>query len=146
MKVMKHIRSRVLTPLAIILSAVAATANLSAQTPETVPVSITQIFKRAHPEAKDREVIVQRIELAPGASPPPHVHPGMVTGYVISGSLDFQVEGEPLLHLKAGDTFFEAPGSKHLVARNTDKKEKAVLIAFVINPKDQDVAQPMKGH
>lgn len=109
---------------------------------EDKSVVITKLFQRAHPEAADREVIVQRIELEPGASAKPHVHPGMVTGYVVSGELEFQVAGEPLLKLKAGDTFFEPPGSQHLVARNTGK-EKTVLVAFVINPKGQAVAQPL---
>ena len=134
----------------ILISLFLATAgfgmDLPAQTPEVQPVTITQLFKRDHPEAKDRDVIVQRIELLPGASAPPHVHPGMVTGYVVSGNLDFQLEGEPLQKLQAGDTFFELPGSKHIVARNLSKTEKTVLVAFVINPKNQDVAQPMKGH
>jgi quercetin dioxygenase-like cupin family protein len=106
-------------------------------------VTITQVSKRPHPDQPDKEIIVQRIELAPGAAALPHAHPGMVTGYVISGRLEFQVKGEPLLQLKAGDTFFEPAGSLHMVARNPDDKEKTVLIAFVINPKGQPVAQPL---
>lgn len=110
------------------------------------PVTITQILKRPHPDNPAQDVIVQRIDLIPGGSAPPHLHPGMVTGYVISGVLEFQIEGGPLLTLKAGDTFFEPPGSKHLVARNPDPKQKTELVAFVINPKDQPTAQPLKSH
>ena len=75
------------------------------------PVSITELFRRDHPELADKEIIVKRIELGPGASAPPHVHPGMVTGYVETGALEFQLKGGPLLKLKAGDTFFEPPGT-----------------------------------
>ena len=128
------------------LSLCLLTAGLAAQTPETKPVTITQLFKRDNPEDKDKDIIVQRIELAPASSASPHVHPGMVTGYVVSGTLEFQVAGEPLLTLHAGDTFFEPPGSKHMVARNPDQSEKTVLIAFVVNPKNQAVAQPLEGH
>lgn len=120
--------------------------NLSAQSPEINPVTITPLFKRENPENKDRDIIVQRIELAPASSAAPHVHPGMVTGYVVSGTLEFQVAGEPLLTLHAGDTFFEPPGSKHMIARNPDKAEKTVLIAFVVNPKNQATAQPLEEH
>lgn len=84
------------------------------------PVTITEIFKRPHPELADKEVLVQRIELQPKASAPPHQHAGMVTGYVESGTLEFQIKGEKLKTLRAGDTFFEPPGSHHLVARNPD--------------------------
>lgn len=129
-----------------ILLAFSLPAPVSAQPPSDGPVKITQLFKRSHPEYRNRDVIVQRVELAPGGSAPAHVHPGMVTGYVLSGALEFQLAGEPLRTLRAGDTFFEAPGSKHLVARNLSKRSKAVLIAFVENPKNTPVAQPYKGH
>lgn len=113
---------------------------------EPKPVVVTQIFNRPHPELSDKRVIVQRIELAPGASAPAHRHPGMVTGYVESGSLTFQVKGEPLLNLKKGDTFFEKPGSEHMIAENPSKTEPTVVIAFVINPKDSAVSEPLHGH
>ena len=128
-----------------LLMAGLATDSL-AQTPESKPVTITQLFKRENPEDKDKDIVVQRIELAPTASAAPHVHPGMVTGYVVSGTLEFQVAGKPLLTLHAGDTFFEPPGSKHMIARNPDKSEKTVLIAFVVNPKNQATALPLDGH
>ena len=132
--------------LSLGLLAISFAADSQAQTPEAKPVTITQLFKRENPEAKDKDIIVQRIELAPDSSAAPHVHPGMVTGYVVSGTLEFQVAGEPLLTLHAGDTFFEPPGSKHMVARNPNKSEKTVLIAFVVNPKNQATAKPLDEH
>ena len=119
---------------------------ISASAEDTVPVKITEIFKRQHPELADKEVLVKRIELQPGASAPPHVHPGMVTGYVETGVLEFQIKGEPLLKLKAGDTFFEPPGSHHMVARNPDPATKAVVIAFVVNPKGAPLSTPLEDH
>lgn len=113
---------------------------------EDAPVTITKIFKRAHPELADKEVLVKRIELKPGASAPPHVHPGMVTGYVANGTIEFQLQGEELQTLKAGDTFFEPPGSHHIVARNPGDKETAVIIAFVVNPKGAPLSTPLEGH
>lgn len=110
------------------------------------PVQITELFKRAHPEHADKEVLVKRIELQPGASAPPHVHPGMVTGYVERGTLEFQLKDEPLLKLKAGDTFFEPPGSHHMVAKNPDTSATTVVIAFVINPKGAPLSTPLEGH
>ena len=82
----------------------------------------------------------------PGASAPPHIHPGAVTGYVQEGSLEFQLKDGPLLKLKAGDTFYEPAGSHHMVARNTDEKTKVVIIAFVINPKGAPLSTPIEGH
>lgn len=109
-------------------------------------VSIDVIFKRDHPELADKDVIVKRIELKPGASAPPHIHPGMITGYVMSGNLEFQLKGEPLQKLKAGDTFFEPPGSHHMVAHNPSADSSTVIIAFVVNPKGQPLSTPIEGH
>ncbi len=111
---------------------------------DDAPVKITELFKRDHPELADKEIIVKRIELGPGASAPPHIHPGMVTGYVETGTLEFQLKDGPLLKLKAGDTFFEPPGSHHMVARNTDPAAKVVIITFVVNPKGAALSIPIE--
>lgn len=107
-------------------------------------VTKTVIFKRDHPEQADKEIIVQRIELKPGAGAPAHLHPGFITGYVESGTLEFQLKGEPLKTLKAGETFFEPPGSHHIVGRNPDASAKTVVIAFIVNPKGAEISTPLK--
>jgi quercetin dioxygenase-like cupin family protein len=135
----------------LILAALIAALNLvtplaTAADKEKEPVEITEIFKRAHPELSDKEVLVKRIELQPGASAPPHVHPGMVVGYVERGSIEFQLKDGPLLKLKTGDTFFEPPGAHHMVAKNLDPANVAVIIAFVENPKGAPLSTPLEGH
>ena len=106
------------------------------------PVTITEVFRQPHPELADREILVKRIELEPGAAAPAHVHPGMVTGYVLAGELEFQLRGGPLQHFKAGATFFEPPGSHHLVAKNPGAT-KTTIIAFVVNPKGAPLSTPL---
>lgn len=108
------------------------------------PVSIVEIFRRDHPEQADKEVLVKRIELKPGAVDVPHVHTGLITGYVESGTFEFQLKGESLKTLKAGEIFFEPPGSHHIVARNPDKSSKTVLIVFVVNPRGAPLSTPLK--
>lgn len=108
------------------------------------PVTIVEITKYSHPEQANKEVLVKRIELKPGATDVPHVHTGMITGYIERGSFEFQLKGEPLKTLKAGDTFFEPPGSHHMVARNPDASSNTVIIAFVVNPKGAPLSTPLK--
>ncbi len=135
--------------LSFAITAVVAALSLAGGTiraADEAPVVITEIFKRDHPEAAGKEVLVKRIELKPGASAPPHVHPGMVTGYVETGTLEFQLKGEALKSLKAGDTFFEPPGSHHMVARNPDATARTVIIAFVVNPKGAPLSMPLDTH
>lgn len=128
------------------MSALNLAAPLAATAADKEPVEIKEIFKRAHPELADKEVFVKRIELQPGASAPPHVHPGMVIGYVERGSIEFQLKDGPLLKLKTGDTFFEPPGAHHMVAKNLDPANIAVIIAFVENPKGAPLSTPLEGH
>ena len=120
--------------------------SLTVHAAEEAPVTITELFKRAHPERAEKEIIVKRIELKPGASAPAHVHPGMVTGYIETGTLEFQLKGEALKIFKTGDTFFEPPGSHHLVARNPDPTARTVIIAYVENPKGAPLSTPLEGH
>ena len=130
------------TPIRILILAL---ASFGLSTAAEEPVKITEIFKREHPDQADKEILVKRIELQPGAEAPPHVHPGMVTGYVESGKLEFQLKGGPLLKLKTGDTFFEPAGSHHMVAKNPDASTKTVIIAFVVNPKGAPLSTPIEG-
>ena len=133
---------RMKTPIRILMAA----AALSLASAAEEPVKITEIFKRDHPDQPDKVILVKRIELQPGASAPAHVHPGMVTGYVESGKLEFQLKDGPLLKLKAGDTFFEPAGAHHMVAKNPDPEVKTVVIAFVVNPKGAPLSTPLEGH
>jgi quercetin dioxygenase-like cupin family protein len=121
------------------------TLSLSILHADEPPVTITEIFKKDHPELKDKEIVVKRIELQPGVAAPPHVHPGMVTGYVQQGQFEFQIKGGPLLKLKAGDIFFEPAGSVHIVGKNTGT-EKVIIIAFVENPKGAPLSTPVDEH
>lgn len=111
---------------------------------EDSPVTITEIFRRDHPEQAGKEVLVKRIELKPGATDVPHVHSGMITGYVEKGTFEFQLKGEPVQTLKAGEIFFEPPGSHHILARNPDPSSTTVLIAFVVNPRGAPLSTPLK--
>ena len=138
---MKLLLGTILTSLTLLTS-----LGIAAEETPATPVTITELFKKDHPELADKEVVVKRIELKPGASAPPHVHPGMVTGYVETGTLEFQLKGEALKTLKAGDIFFEPPGSHHMVARNPDPSAKTVVIAFVINPKGAPLSTPLGDH
>ncbi|GEP41825.1 cupin domain-containing protein [Brevifollis gellanilyticus] len=133
-------------PTQLILALLSFAFLGAAAAADEAPVTITEIFKRDHPELADKEVVVKKIVVKPGAEAPPHMHPGMVTGYVEAGTLEFQIKGEELKVLKAGDIFFEPPGSHHLVAKNPDKSVTTIIIAFVVNPKGAPLSVPLEGH
>lgn len=58
---------------------------------------VKTLFERALPEihGEDLEVTLVEVDYGVGASSMPHRHPGAVFGYVLQGSIQIQVEGEP---------------------------------------------------
>jgi len=69
---------------------------------------------------RGREVIQVRVELDPGVTFGRHRHPGEEIIYVLEGSWEYQVEGEPPLTLEAGDVLFIPAGTIH-AAKNVGR-------------------------
>jgi quercetin dioxygenase-like cupin family protein len=78
-----------------------------------------------------REVVQTRVDFAPGAAFPKHMHPGEEIVYVIEGSLDYQLEGKPPVTLKAGEVLFIPAGTPHAV-KNPGSTNGAELGTYVV--------------
>ena len=77
------------------------------------------------------EVLQARVDFAPGASFPAHRHPGEEIIYVLSGTLEYELEGQPPVTLKAGDVLFVPTGVFHS-ARNLGTTQGSELATYVI--------------
>lgn len=95
------------------------------------------------PVAPDR-VAAYRVELPPGQSAGPHTHPGPVAGYVESGRIAFQRNGQPVRELHPGDVFFEPAGETIRHFDNMSGTEPATFIAFYLLGGDQPLIQPIQ--
>jgi len=93
--------------------------------------------------APDR-VEAYRVELPPGTPAGPHRHPGAVTGYVESGLIAFERDGQPARELHPGDVFVEP--AEEIIRRfdNASASEPAVFIAFYLLTGDQPLIQPIR--
>lgn len=78
-----------------------------------------------------REVVQVRVDIAPGVLAPRHSHPGEEIAYVIEGTLEYQLDGQPPLTLSAGDVLFIPSGAIHS-ARNVGKAEAAELATYIV--------------
>lgn len=78
-----------------------------------------------------REVIQVRVELAPGVAFPKHSHPGEEIVYVLEGSLEYEVGGEPPVTLEAGDVLFIPAGTIHS-AKNVGSGDGAELATYIV--------------
>ena len=75
-----------------------------------------------------REVRISILDREPGATSARHRHPGHHTfGFVVEGTYEFGINGEPSRTLKEGDVFYEPPTAVHSTSRNpsTDRRAKS---------------------
>ena len=78
-----------------------------------------------------REVIQVRVDFAPAAAFGKHSHPGAEIAYVLEGTLEYQLEGQPTLTLKAGEALFIPAGTIH-AARNVGSGNAAELATYIV--------------
>jgi quercetin dioxygenase-like cupin family protein len=85
------------------------------------------------PNVPGKSVTAIVVKYAPGAKSDKHHHAGSVLAYVLSGEIRSENSATgPVKVYKAGESFFEPPGSKHLVSENASATEPASLLAIFI--------------
>ncbi|MBZ5610373.1 MAG: cupin domain-containing protein [Acidobacteriia bacterium] len=122
------------TPLLLLLQAAG-----SAQ-----PAPRGPIFQQELPNLNldDWQVTVSEIVQAPGQAGRPHRHPGFVLVYVVDGELVTKVSGQAETAYKAGQVFWEAPGSTHEVSRNPSDSKPVKFVAFIFAKKGLQLTTP----
>jgi quercetin dioxygenase-like cupin family protein len=78
-----------------------------------------------------REVVQARVDLGPEAPFIKHTHPGEEIIYVLEGSLEYEVEGQPTKTYTAGDALTVPAGAVHAV-RNVGSGNAAELATYVV--------------
>lgn len=73
-------------------------------------------------------VEIKQITMAAGQTAPKHLHPCPVVGYVISGEVLFQAEGEEKMILREGDAFYE-PKNKNILHFDNASRDKTLTFA-----------------
>jgi quercetin dioxygenase-like cupin family protein len=116
-------------------------------------------FAATLPQASGRELVLKQdlpdlalkgwqmtaldLTYAPGQADKPHRHFGFVFGFVIEGEVKFQVDGGAETVYKAGQMFYEAPGSVHRVSANASATKPCRFLAMVFADKSSPVAAPV---
>jgi quercetin dioxygenase-like cupin family protein len=78
-----------------------------------------------------RQVVQQRVEIGPEAAAVKHTHPGEEIIYILEGSLEYQLEGQPTRTCNAGDALTVPAGVVHGV-RNVGSGNAAELATYVV--------------
>jgi quercetin dioxygenase-like cupin family protein len=95
-------------------------------------------------DTSPNRVAAYRVELPPGQAAGPHFHPGAVTGYIESGLIAFERDGQPVRELRPGEVFFEPAGETIHRFDNLSDREPAVFIAFYLLTGDQALIVPIR--
>jgi quercetin dioxygenase-like cupin family protein len=61
---------------------------------------------------------------------PRHTHPGVEVGYVLDGEADMMIDGQPVQHVKPGDSFVIPANTPHSV--KVGARPAKVLSTFVV--------------
>ena len=104
-------------------------ASAQAGSPED---KIELIGSYALPNVAGKRVTIVRVFYGPGGFTRPHRHAGSVTAYITKGEIRSQLGGGPVETFAVGQSFFEPPGSTHLVSANASATEPAELIAVFV--------------
>jgi len=103
-------------------------------------VAVKPNFEKAIHNIPGKSLIAVEVLYPPGGASHPHVHAksAFIYAYVVSGSIVSKVNNGAEQVYKAGESFYEEPGSRHPVSRNASETEPAKLLAvFVVDSDDK---------
>ena len=119
---------RELTVAVTLVPALAGAAPVSAPLPASLPIATFDV-----PQDKGaQEVQVVKREFPVGGSSGWHVHPGIETAYLLSGTMSLEMAGQPRMIQHPGDTFTVPRGVAHNGA-NIGKVPARLLITYVVD-------------
>ena len=90
----------------------------------------------------DRHAVQALAEFVPGGQAGKHTHPGEELGYVVEGTLQLEIAGQPPRTVKAGEAFFVPAGVVH-DGKNIGNGPAKVLATYIVE-KGKPVATPAK--
>jgi quercetin dioxygenase-like cupin family protein len=131
-------RQRLLLPLLFTTGVVLAGLAAAHGAGDTVKPN----FEHLITNIPGKSLIALEVLYPPGGASPPHTHAksSFIYAYVVSGSIASKVNDGPERVYKAGESFYEEPGSRHPVSRNASKTKPAKLLAvFVVDSGDKEL-------
>jgi quercetin dioxygenase-like cupin family protein len=117
-----------LAAVALFASAICSVSVAHAEGDQVKPVRAEKL-----PNVPGKSLTAVVVNYAPGGKSLSHHHAGSIFAYVLSGAIrsENSVTG-PAKVYQAGESFFEPPGSEHLVSENASATEPASLLAVFV--------------
>lgn len=121
--------------------AVALTAGLGVSLAQQSGIKRTLLLKQDL-SAEGREVVMGTAEIAAGGAAGKHYHHGEEVGYVLEGETILEIEGQPPLVLKPGQSYSIPAGKAH-DAKAAGEGSTKVLAVYIVE-KGKPLAVPVK--
>ncbi|WP_369990455.1 cupin domain-containing protein [Pseudomonas xanthosomatis] len=99
--------------------------------------------EQAPSNAPGKKAVMLTVSYAPGQASPAHQHPGAVMAYVLEGAVTSKLNDEPEHTYKAGEFWYEAPGTVHSISRNASKSAPAKLLVWSLVEEGKPVTEPL---
>jgi quercetin dioxygenase-like cupin family protein len=104
-------------------------ASLPAPKFDAKGIARTETVRRDY-DGKNQAIQV-RVDFAPGASFPKHSHPGVEMAYVLSGEIEYEMDGK-IIRLKAGESLYIPAGAVHS-AKNIGSGVTSELATYIVD-------------
>ncbi len=136
--------------LALLASGIAVIAGLAAVR-SSGPIAMTSGMEESAAPARARETVVSceklphvpgksitttLVDFPPGVVVPSHRHAGSVTAYVLKGTLNSQLNSDPMGTFGPGGSWFEPPGTLHTHIANPSTTDSAQIMAIFVADSD----------
>src|SRR3954469_25379869 len=105
------------------------------------------VFEHVIPNTEGKSMVAVVVTYPPAGKSPAHRHArsAFIYAHVLSGAIRSQVGDAPAKVYKAGEGFYELPGSHHRISENaSDRKPASLLAVFVVDSKDRPLTTPDK--
>jgi quercetin dioxygenase-like cupin family protein len=107
--------------------------------------TVAELLTRDVVGAPGKEVLMITVEYLPGGASLPHRHDAQVFVYVLEGAMTMQVTGSAPVTVRAGGTFYEAPGDIHQVSANASQTAPAKILVFMVKDKTKPASRDVTG-
>ncbi len=118
---------------AALLATIALVAGAKSEAHQDTDAEVKPVAMEKLPNVPGKSLTAVVVTYAPGGRSGKHHHAGSVFAYVLSGAVRSENSATgPGQVYKAGESFFEPPGSEHLVSENASTTEPASLLAVFV--------------
>jgi len=119
--------------------------SVLADAPKSNNVNVTLVYQHELPNVPGKSIKGVLVEYGPGGYSPGHTHPksAFIYATVLEGAICSQVNDGPVTTYKAGQSFSELPGDRHVVSANASESKPAKLLAvFVVDTNETELTIP----